>query len=44
LVDVARWAVAAGTTSVEMEGVSEFDVDRIQEMLPDVEARVINVM
>ncbi len=44
LVDVARWAVAAGTTSVEMEGVSEFDVDRIQEMLPEVEARVINVM
>jgi fructose-1-phosphate kinase PfkB-like protein len=44
LLDVARWAVATGTASVETEGVSEFEIDRIKEMLPEVEARVSNVM
>ncbi len=44
LLEVARWAVATGTASVEMEGVSEFEIDRIREMLPEVEARVSNVM
>jgi 1-phosphofructokinase family hexose kinase len=44
LVEVARWAAAAGTASVETEGVSEFNVDRIKAMLPEVEAKLINVM
>jgi len=44
LVEVARWAVATGTASVETEGVSEFDIERIQELLPKVESKVINVM
>ena len=44
LVEVARWAVATGAAAVESEGVSEFTIDRIQELLPDVEAKVINVM
>jgi len=44
LVDVARWAVAAGTTSVENEGVSEFEMTRVQSLLHDVDSRVINVI
>jgi 1-phosphofructokinase family hexose kinase len=44
LVEVARWAVATGAASVETEGVSEFTIERVQELLPDVESKVINVM
>lgn len=44
MVEVARWAVATGAASVETEGVSEFTIDRIQKILPDVESKVINVM
>ena len=44
LVEVARWAVATGAASVETEGVSEFTIDRVQELLADVESKVINVM
>lgn len=44
LVEVARWGVATGTASVETDGVSEFDLPRIQELLPEIESKVINVM
>jgi fructose-1-phosphate kinase PfkB-like protein len=44
LVEVARWAVAAGTASVETEGISEFTIERVQELLPLVEVKVVNVM
>lgn len=44
LVEVARWGVAAGTASVENEGVSEFEIHRVQALLQDVHSRVINVM
>ena len=44
LIDVARWAVATGSASVETVGVSEFGIENIQTLLPEVEARVINVM
>ena len=44
LLEVARWAVATGTAAVETEGVSEFTVERIKTLLPDVESKVINVM
>lgn len=44
LLEVARWAVATGAAASETEGVSEFDVRRIQEILPKVDASVINVM
>jgi len=44
LIDVARWAVAAGSASVETEGVSEFEIERIQTLLPEIKARVVNVM
>jgi 1-phosphofructokinase family hexose kinase len=44
LVEVARWAVAAGTASVENEGVSEFDVARVQALLGEVDSRLVNVM
>jgi fructose-1-phosphate kinase PfkB-like protein len=44
LVEVARWAVATGTASVETDGVSEFTIDRIQEIFNEVESTVINVM
>lgn len=43
-VEVARWAVATGAAASESDGVSEFDVSRIQEVLPEVEAKVVNVM
>lgn len=43
-VEVARWAVAAGAAASETEGVSEFDVGRVQEILPEVESKVVNVM
>lgn len=42
--EVARWAVAAGTASVETEGISEFTIARVQELLPLVEVKVVNVM
>lgn len=44
LVEIARWAVATATASVETEGVSEFDPARIHELLPEIESKVINVM
>jgi len=43
-VEVARWAVATGAAAAETDGVSEFDVRRIQEILPEVDSKVINVM
>ena len=44
LIEVARWGVAAAAASVETDGVSEFDVDRVQQILPNVDAKIINVM
>lgn len=44
LVETARWAVATGSASVETEGVSEFDVQRVQELLDQIDSKVINVM
>jgi len=44
LLETARWGVAAGTASVETEGVSEFEISRIQALLKDVKSEVINVM
>ena len=44
LIEVARWGVAAGSASVETEGVSEFEVERVQALLEQVDARLINVM
>lgn len=44
LTDVARWAVATGSASVESEGVSEFEVERVQALIRQVQSRVINVM
>jgi 1-phosphofructokinase family hexose kinase len=43
-IEVARWAVATGAAASETEGVSEFDVRRVQEILPEVESKVVNVM
>jgi 1-phosphofructokinase family hexose kinase len=43
-VELARWAVATGAAAAETEGVSEFDVYRIQELLPQVESKVINII
>jgi 1-phosphofructokinase len=43
-VEIARWAVATGAAAAETEGVSEFDISRIQEILPEVESQIINVM
>lgn len=36
LLDTARWGVAAGTASVENEGVSEFEIERVLAILKDV--------
>jgi len=44
LVEVARWAVATGAASVESEGVSEFDINRVQELLPAVDSKIINIL
>jgi 1-phosphofructokinase family hexose kinase len=44
LVEAARWAVATGSASVESDAVSEFDIQRVQELLPEIESKVINVM
>jgi len=43
-VEIARWAVATGAAVAETEGVSEFDVRRIKEILPEVESQIINVL
>ncbi len=44
LIEMARWAVATGSASVETDGVSEFQIERIQTLLPEIESKVINVM
>lgn len=44
LAEVARWAVATGTASVETEGVSEISIEGIQALLPNVVSQTINVM
>ena len=44
LTEVACWAVAAGSASVETEGVSDFEISRVRELLAEVDSRVINVM
>jgi 1-phosphofructokinase family hexose kinase len=44
LIEVARWAVATGAASVESEGVSEFDINRVQELLSSVDSKIINVL
>lgn len=44
LVETARWAVATGSASVETEAVSEFDIQRVQELLDQIDSKVINVM
>ncbi|MEA3326507.1 MAG: 1-phosphofructokinase family hexose kinase [Chloroflexota bacterium] len=44
LAEMAAWAVATGAASVETEGVSEFDLGRVQALLPEIESQVINIM
>lgn len=44
LTELARWAVATGSASVETQGVSEFSLDRIQDLMPQIEVKLINVM
>jgi 1-phosphofructokinase family hexose kinase len=44
LVDVARWGVATGSASVETEGVSEFEVNRVVRLLEEIDSRMIIVM
>jgi len=44
LVETAQWAAATSAASVETVGVSEFSIERIQELLPQIEAKIINVM
>lgn len=44
LVDVARWGVGTGSASVETEGVSEFEINRVVKLLEEIDSRVINVM
>ncbi len=44
LEETAQWAVATSAASVETTGVGEFSIERIREILPEVEAKVINVM
>lgn len=44
LVEVARWGVAAGSASVETAAVSQFDVERVQALLAEVDSRLINVL
>jgi 1-phosphofructokinase family hexose kinase len=44
LVETAQWAAATSAASVETVGVSEFSIARIQELLPQIEAKIINVM
>jgi len=44
LAEMAAWAVATGAASVETDGVSEFDLGRVQTLLPEIESQVINIM
>jgi 1-phosphofructokinase len=44
LIEVARWALATGAASIESEGVSEFDINRVQDLLPAVDSKIINVL
>jgi len=44
LVGAARWAVATGSASVETEGVSEFDIQRVKQLLEEIDSKIINVM
>ncbi len=44
IVDVARWAVAAGTTSVMFTGVSEMPMSSVKEIYEKVESKIVNVM
>lgn len=44
LVEVASWAVATGTASVQTEGVSEFSIEGVEALIPQIDARVVNVM
>lgn len=44
LIEVARWGVAVGSASIETEGVSEFEIDRVYDLLKKVDSRVINVL
>ena len=44
LVEVARWAVATGAASMETEGVSVFNIDRIKILLQEVESKIINIL
>ena len=43
-IEVARWAVATGAAASETQGVSEFDVRRVQEILPEVESKIVNIL
>ena len=44
LAEMAAWAVATGAASAETEGVSEFDLRRVQTLVPDIEVKIINIM
>lgn len=44
LAEMAAWAVATGTASVETEGVSKFDLGRVQSLQSEVEVQMINIM
>ncbi|MFW5713763.1 MAG: 1-phosphofructokinase family hexose kinase, partial [Brevefilum sp.] len=44
LVETARWGVATGSASVETDAVSEFEIQRIQELLDQIDSKIINVM
>jgi len=44
LVEVARWAVATAAASMETEGVSVFNIDRIKSLLQDVDSKIINIL
>jgi len=44
MVEMARLGVATATASVEMDGVSEFEIDRVKQLLPQVTSKIINVM
>ncbi len=42
--EIARWGVAAGTTSVMQEGISQISYADVMAMMPRVDVRLINVM
>ena len=44
LAEMAAWGVAAGTASVETEGVSEFDIEKVQALKSEIEVQLINIM